>query len=100
MINNAIKYVPLSKEIILKAEAINNQIKISIIDHGEGVSDLEKAHLFERYYRVQNDKTQRSGGLGLGLYISAEIIKRHGGEIGVENGTDGGSCFWFTLPVE
>ena len=100
MINNAIKYVPRSKEIILKAETIDQQVKISVIDHGEGVSDLDKTHLFERYYRVQNETTQRSGGLGLGLYISAEIIKRHGGEIGVENGADRGSCFWFTLPVE
>lgn len=100
MINNAIKYVPRSKGIILKAESKDNQVRISIIDHGEGISDLEKTHLFERYYRVQNETTQRSGGLGLGLYISAEIIKRHGGDIGVENGANGGSCFWFTLPVE
>jgi signal transduction histidine kinase len=54
--------------------------------------------LQNRYYRVQSSEIQYSG-LGLGLYISAEIIQRQDGQIGVESEINGGSTFWFTIPL-
>lgn len=99
-INNAIKYAPQSEKIIVKAEKISNEeIKISVKDNGPGIPKEKLTHLFERYYRT-NYQGQKFTGLGLGLYISADIIKKHGGKIGVESEMGKGSIFWFTLPVE
>lgn len=55
-------------------------------------------HLLERYYRADYSGLKFSG-LGLGLYIAADIIKKHGGEIGVDTNPGEGSTFWFTLPL-
>lgn len=99
-INNAIKYAPGSENIIIKAEKISNEeIKISVKDNGPGIPQEKLKHLFERYYRT-NYQGQKFTGLGLGLFISADIIKNHGGKIGVESEIGRGSEFWFTLPIE
>jgi len=96
-INNAIKYAPQSREIFLKIEQGAGSVKVSVIDTGPGIPADKLPYLFERYYRVDPKGIQASG-LGLGLYISADIIQRHGGKIGVESTEGTGSTFWFTLP--
>lgn len=97
-VNNAVKYAPDSKDIFLKVEKIGNLAKISVRDTGPGIAKGQIPRLFERYYRA-NHSGMKYSGLGLGLYISSEIIKRHGGEIGVDSELGKGSTFWFTLPV-
>ncbi len=97
-VNNAIKYAPESQNIRIHIEKIDKMVKVSVIDKGPGVLTDKLTHLFERYYRVDTDGIQ-SSGLGLGLYISAEIIKKHEGQIGVNSQLGNGSTFWFTLPV-
>src|SRR5665213_2626917 len=97
-VNNAIKYAPESKIITAHIEKINDMVKVSVTDKGPGVTSDKLAHLFDRYYRVEGNGIQGSG-LGLGLYISSEIIKKHNGEIGVDSAPGKGSTFWFTLPV-
>ncbi|WP_411273176.1 ATP-binding protein [Daejeonella sp.] len=97
-INNAMKYASRSKEINIVIERIDNMAKISVIDKGPGVPPEKIPYLFGRYYRVDNTGSQYSG-LGLGLYISSEIIKRHNGQIGVSSELGKGSTFWFTLPL-
>ncbi|MDB5012868.1 MAG: domain S-box-containing protein [Daejeonella sp.] len=97
-INNALKYAPNSPEIILLVEERGDFAKVSISDKGPGILREKIPYLFERYYRADHKGSQYSG-LGLGLYICAEIIKRHGGTIGVDSEMDSGSTFWFTLPL-
>ncbi|GAB2699494.1 hypothetical protein GCM10027037_25090 [Mucilaginibacter koreensis] len=97
-VNNAVKYAPNSREIYLIAERVNGQARIAVKDTGPGIAAEKLPYLFDRYYRVDHSGAQYSG-LGLGLYISAEIIKRHGGEIGVDSEVGKGSTFWFTLPL-
>lgn len=96
MMNNAIKYAPESKVIRVHIEKFKHMAKVSVVDQGAGISADKTAFLFDRYYRADQNK---ASGLGLGLYISAEIIRKHQGEIGVESKVAQGSTFWFTLPL-
>lgn len=96
LINNAVKYAHLSTEIIVRLESKKGFVKVSVIDHGAGIPEESLPKLFDRYYRVHQNNNKP--GLGLGLYISAEIINRHGGEMGVNSTPGEGSTFWFTLP--
>jgi PAS domain S-box-containing protein len=97
MVNNAVKYASKSKEIIIEAEELKGFIKVSVIDQGDGIPPEKLPHIFQSYYQVTNNGNQESG-MGLGLYISSEIVKRHGGEIGVTSTVGKGSTFWFTIP--
>lgn len=98
LVNNAVKYASQSRNIIINATRRTKTVKISVQDFGEGIAYDKIPHLFERYYRVDSTGVQYSG-LGLGLYISAEIVERHGGKIGVNSEAGKGSTFWFTLPI-
>ncbi len=98
-VNNAVKYAPDSKEIIVRIEKLSESAKISVIDKGPGIAPDKIPNLFDRYFRTNPDNAGGQFGLGLGLYISSEIVKKHGGEIGVESVIGKGSTFWFTLPL-
>lgn len=98
LINNAVKYSPQNKNIIVETSLDNDYVRVSVTDFGIGLSTEQKEHIFERFYRVE-DKKYMTSGLGMGLYISAEIIKYHNGEIGVESEMGKGSTFYFELPL-
>ncbi|WP_316841246.1 ATP-binding protein [Pedobacter gandavensis] len=97
-LNNAIKYAAQSKEIRIRIEKADGMAKVSVIDRGPGIQPEKLRYIFDRYYRADNSGSQYTG-LGLGLYICAEIIKQHNGQIGVESVLEEGSSFWFTLPM-
>ncbi len=97
-INNALKYAPESKDIYLSAEDKGEQLKISVRDTGPGIPADNVPFLFDRFYRASHYGSTYSG-LGLGLYICAEIVERHNGQIGVDSLPGSGTTFWFTLPV-
>ena len=98
LVNNAVKYAPESLEIFLIIEKENDMVKISVKDTGPGIAPDKLPDLFQRYYQV-DAAGYRNSGLGLGLYISAEIVKKHGGQIGVVSELNKGTTFWFTLPA-
>lgn len=97
-LTNAVKYAPGSELIELTITQEQGYAKVSVIDKGPGIPQEKLKNLFDRYYRV-SETGHHVSGLGLGLYISAEIIQRHGGEIGAESELGKGSTFWFSLPL-
>ncbi|WP_461449048.1 ATP-binding protein [Mucilaginibacter sp.] len=99
LVNNAVKYAPESLEIILIAKKVGDHAKIAVQDTGPGIAADKIPHLFDRYYQAQSAGFNNSG-LGLGLYICAEIVRKHGGQIGVESELGKGSTFWFTIPLD
>ena len=99
LLSNAIKYSPDGTPIIAKCEQRSSAVVVSIQDSGIGISEGDLQRLFERFYRVETDYTRQINGFGIGLYLSAEIIKIHGGQIWGESEQGTGSTFYFTLPV-
>jgi PAS domain S-box-containing protein len=97
-VNNAIKYAPDSDSIILAISRTGQHARVSVSDSGPGIAQDDLPQLFDRFYRSGPD-TEHYSGLGLGLYISAEIIKKHDGQIGVDSKLGDGSTFWFMLPI-
>lgn len=97
LIDNAKKYAVSSDKLLIELYSENQMAFVRIIDTGPGIPKQRLASLFERY-GTYNSKLQVSG-LGLGLYISADIIKSNGGEIGVKSDLGKGTTFWFSLPL-
>ncbi len=96
LIDNALKYSTPDDEVIVIVQRQGDRVKINIQDFGLGIEDEKIKHVFERYYRVEHT-SQNYSGMGLGLYICAQIINQHGGTIGVESKLGKGSIFWFEL---
>lgn len=99
LISNAIKYSPNANEVIVNMDVADKNVTVSVIDHGIGIEEKELNHIFDRFYRV-DDPVKKFSGLGLGLYISNEIIKAHGGELKVKSEPGKGSEFAFTLSLQ
>jgi signal transduction histidine kinase len=98
LLDNAIKYSPEGGEILVECtNPTAETVQIAVRDHGIGLAAADHERIFERLYRV--DESERTTGLGLGLYISREIVERHGGRIWAESPPDGGTRFVVTLPV-
>ena len=98
LINNAIKYAPNSKEIVIDTFKSDDVITVTITDNGIGIPREELINIFSRFYRVPGLNSTFSGS-GIGLYISSEIIRRHGGKIWAESELDKGSTFYFSIPA-
>ena len=99
-LTNAVKYSPDCKQVEVNFHLTpTNEIYLSVKDFGIGVPLEMQQHIFDKFYRVEESST-RFQGLGIGLYISAEIIRRHHGRFGVESKQGQGSEFYFALPLE
>ena len=99
LISNAAKYSPVDSpiEVTLGVSADRKMAVVSVRDHGVGVPPAERGHLFEKFRRLSSAGSTR--GSGLGLYISQEIIRDHGGALTADWPPGGGSMFIFTLPL-
>lgn len=98
LISNAIKYSPDADKVIVSTEFKSNTITFGVRDFGIGIPADKQKKVFEQYYRVSGSKEHTFPGLGLGLYISSEIIKRSGGRIYVLSTEEKGSDFCFEIP--
>jgi PAS domain S-box-containing protein len=97
-LSNAIKYSPGAGEVIINSTIQNDGLVVSVQDFGIGIEKDKLTKLFERFYRVDNT-AMKYEGLGLGLYVSAEILTRHNGNFWIESELGKGSTFYFRLPV-
>lgn len=102
LIDNAIKYNSKNGKVTISVEKIEKEpyLKIKIEDTGVGIPPQEINKLFKKFYRGSNVIQLQPDGSGLGLYVTKNIIQRHGGQIGVESVIDRGSTFYFTLPLK
>jgi PAS domain S-box-containing protein len=100
LITNAIKYSPEADTVDIDIVSSQDSVIISIRDYGVGIPKEHRSKIFDRFYRVYDDTAKTFPGLGMGLYISHEIIQRHGGEITVESEEGKGSTFTVTLPFQ
>jgi PAS domain S-box-containing protein len=97
-LTNAIKYSPEGKRVVVNSKIEKDNIVVSVQDFGIGIAEKDLDKLFDRYYRVDNT-AMRFEGLGLGLFISSEILKGHKGSFWIESKQVEGSTFYFTLPL-
>ncbi|HYS11296.1 MAG TPA: ATP-binding protein [Myxococcales bacterium] len=96
LVANAIRHSPKDGRIVVRARPSNGQVRFEVEDQGPGIPPEYRQRIFEKFFRMPGTKGE---GIGLGLYISREIVAAHGGEMGVDSGPGGGSRFWFTLRV-
>ena len=99
LIENAIKYTPAGEKVSLEAKRNWEKIEVAVRNSGEPIPAEHLPHLFERFYRIQSSRSRDSGGAGLGLAISRQIVQRHGGDIQVESEIESGTVFTVLLPV-
>ncbi len=97
LLENAVKYSPDGSEIFISVEERPDQVVTSVCDRGIGIPADEITQVFERFHRGRQVSSSNYGGLGLGLYITKQIIERHGGSIWVESREGSGTTFYFTL---
>jgi PAS domain S-box-containing protein len=98
LLSNAVKYSPKSKEVFIHLSMEGGEVKVSIKDTGIGIRKESLGKIFERYYR-EEQRAVHFQGLGIGLFISHEIVLRHHGKIWAESVPGKGSTFYFTIPL-
>jgi PAS domain S-box-containing protein len=99
LLENAVKYSPDGSDVHVNVEERAEQVVTSVADRGIGIPQDEIGQVFERFHRGRQVSSTNYGGLGLGLYITKQIVERHGGTIGVESRHGEGTTFQFTLPA-
>ncbi len=98
LLENASRYTPTGSALEIEAEALGNNVEISVTDHGPGIPKGLEERLFEKFYQVRHETAQ--SGVGLGLAICRAIVEVHGGKIRAQNRPEGGAVFTITLPNE
>jgi signal transduction histidine kinase len=98
IISNAIKYSPNANKVIVNLAKSKDEVTVSVQDFGMGIPKEEQPRIYERFFRAKGKKEGKIPGLGLGLFISAEIVKQHNGKLWVNSVEGKGSTFYFSLP--
>ncbi len=100
LFENAIVYTPKGGQILIRLTQDHNKLLFEIKDSGIGIPKEELSYLFAKFYRAQNARRTDTEGMGIGLFMSKNIIEKHGGKIWAESeGPNKGSSFFFTLPI-
>ena len=99
LVDNAIKYTPPHSDIEICAKKQGKWVIVSVSDHGPGIPDKQKAHIFDMFYTGANQIADSRRSLGLGLFLCRSIIAAHGGTIAVSDNQPKGAVFTFTLPA-
>ena len=100
LISNAVKYSPDADKIIITSSSNGENVAVSVQDFGIGIRPDMQKKVFDRFFRFSDPAGKNYPGLGLGLYIASEIIKRHGGTINLASEKKQGSTFSFTIPYK
>lgn len=99
LLSNAVKYSPNAKKVVVRLSEQKNYAIVSVQDFGIGISSSDRSKIFERFFRVTRTYEKTFPGLGIGLYISAQIIQKHKGRIWVKSVEGKGSTFYISLPL-
>jgi signal transduction histidine kinase len=99
LLGNAFKYSPAGGAIEVRVESSGGEAIVSVQDRGIGIPDADVSQLFQRFFRAGNASARNFGGLGIGLYVSQEIVHQHGGRFEVLSKAGEGSTFTFHLPL-
>jgi len=100
LVDNAVKYTPPGSEIRIRTQKQGNMVSVAVADRGPGISDADKAKVFEMFYTGATHASDSRRSLGLGLSLCRSIISAHGGTISVRDNQPSGAIFEFTLPSE
>lgn len=98
LLDNALKYTPADKEILIKAATGEHNVKIEIADQGIGIKSDDLPHIFERFYRADKGRNRQNGGFGLGLSLALDIVQKYKGRIKVQSEFGKGTTFFINLP--
>ena len=98
IMGNAVKYTPSHAPVEITCALVDGQTEILVKDQGDGIPDQMKSKIFEKFYRLEDERTRKAKGTGLGLYLSTKIIQDHGGSMFVKDNTPKGSIFVIHLP--
>jgi PAS domain S-box-containing protein len=99
LVDNAVKYSPDGGDVRVRVETEGSSVRFSVSDTGLGIPEREQRRIFEKFYRLDPNMTRGIGGTGLGLYISAELVRRFDGRIWVDSREGEGSTFHVELPA-
>lgn len=99
LLTNAIKYSPKKTEILILTQEKDGKAIVSVQDRGIGIAKKYQQSIFKQFFRLHKNSDTTYPGLGMGLFISYQIIQRHGGKIWVESEKGKGSTFYFSLPL-
>jgi signal transduction histidine kinase len=99
LVGNAIKFSPKGGEIGVSVSVHAGAAVVAVQDQGIGIPAQRQARLFEQFYRAHADAAHQYEGMGIGLHLSREIVRRHGGRMWFESEEGHGSTFYFSLPL-
>lgn len=99
LISNAVKFSPANDGVEILVEGYRHSVRVSVTDHGAGIPEEFRPHVFKRFAQAQATATNRKGGSGLGLNISQAIVEHHGGQLAFRTALGAGTTFYFDLPV-
>jgi signal transduction histidine kinase/DNA-binding response OmpR family regulator/ligand-binding sensor domain-containing protein len=99
LLSNAIKFTPSGGKVIMRADIRHENLELTVTDTGVGIASDDLPFIFDRYFQAKNQQHSKSGGTGIGLSLTRELVRAMGGDIKVESALGKGSTFSVTLPI-